>query len=251
MGVGAPVLWDMIVFEVTRSDTRAGPEVVHAACHAMARVWTRWMGDRRVDVRVDFVDVVRTRNGAERPHHGVATPGERSVTLALGRIDNSMGPHVTLEFAVIPTAAHEMMHLVQGARGDALERLVGADGLATGAYEGSAQEAEARQAGLDVLKSMLPEVVATFKRKNGEVERTPEEGSYPDPGRYRVVYTDERRVERIRRWLGLARATAGSIRPWRWHPWREPARLRRARGAGRYGTIPIKSQRTPSGLGPS
>lgn len=173
-------------------------EVIHNAAHAMGLVWTHYVESAPAHLRLVFTDRIRhPQTDKVFGWHALATPELGIVQFALCSIDGAFGP-LSLAESIIPTAAHEMMHVVQYHRGEPLSRLLGEDGSVSEEYDHHPQEAEARQAGLHALKCMLPNVRGHFDLPRcGGREHIPAESLFRVSDPYRIYLERTMLIERL------------------------------------------------------
>ena len=140
-----------IIFDVDRF-TDTSRSVIRNAAHAMGLVWPYYVGDAEIRVHLVFQDhLYHSKTYHPLPWHGLCTPEERRIRLAVAAHEGAMGP-LRLDQASIVTTAHEMMHLVQHHRGDPLVALLSDDGSISSDYYAHPHEREAWDAGLHALK---------------------------------------------------------------------------------------------------
>lgn len=174
-------------------------EVIHNAAHAMGLVWTHYVENAPIRLRLVFTDRIRhPATSRAFGWHALCTPDLAIVRFALHAIEGAFGPLRPAE-AIIPTGAHEMMHVVQFHRGEPLSRLLTDDGAVSEEYDHHPQEVEARQAGLHALKCMLPDVRGHFDLpRDGGREFIPDASVFHASDRYHIYLEQTTLAEHIR-----------------------------------------------------
>jgi len=172
------------------------------ALATVAMVWDTHVGR---DVRFNVVTIHNVANldGAMIDPNGAYVPGARLIAFALKKLLESS---LECDWAVqvVRVAAHEAMHAVQFAEGDAAERMASLPPQGSAERRESPLEVEANQESVDVLKGYNPNLTGAMPYGDRE---------YPVPAASR--YTEHWKQVRAghRRYVIVSETGPGGTKP--------------------------------------